>query len=82
MVLLMNVKECLDFFCVLFDECGCFVVNVLYILVYFGVFGVCVCCVVLELDLGFGDVVVMNYLGYGGLYFFDVMLIMLIFDGE
>lgn len=81
-VQLVNIWEWLDFFCVLFDLDGNLVVNVLYILVYFGLMGIIVKEVICWCLSGmkFGDVYVVNDLYYGGIYLLDIIVIILVFN--
>lgn len=57
------------------------VVNVFYILVYFGVMSEMVKLVIFDVDVFWlGDVIVINDLFCGGFYLFDVIVISLVFD--
>lgn len=78
----INVKECFDFFCVIFDVFGGFVVNVFYLFVYLGFMLICVCIQVKIWEGKFkkGDVIIFNYLLYGGIYLLDIIFLMLVFN--
>lgn len=81
-VYLVNIKECLDFFCVVFDVGGVFVVNVLYMLVYLGFMDWFVEMVIKlnEGQIKLGDVFVLNVFYNGGMYLLDIIVVFLVFD--
>lgn len=80
-VIFINIKECLDFFCVFFGFDGGLVFNAPHIFVYLGVMQEMVQFQIqyLGVDFYFGDVLLSNYFSVGGSYLLDLIVIILVF---
>ena len=76
----VNIKERLDFSCALLDAEAELLVNAPHIPVHLGSLGICARLVKEKIDIGPGDVVIMNHPKYGGSHLPDVTLISAVFE--
>lgn len=75
----VNVKERLDYSCGIVDAAGRLVVNAPHMPVHLGAMGDCVRAVVAWLDLGPGDVALVNHPGFGGSHLPDLTVVSPVF---
>ncbi len=75
----VNVKERLDYSCGIVDAAGRLVVNAPHMPVHLGAMGDCVRAVVSRIDLGPGDVALVNHPGFGGSHLPDLTVVSPVF---
>ena len=75
----VNVKERLDYSCGIVDARGRLVVNAPHMPVHLGAMGDCVRAVVARLELGPGDVALVNHPGFGGSHLPDLTIVSPVF---
>ena len=75
----VNVKERLDYSCGIVDADGRLVVNAPHMPVHLGAMGDCVRAVAARIDLGPGDVALVNHPGFGGSHLPDLTLVSPVF---
>jgi 5-oxoprolinase (ATP-hydrolysing) len=78
----VNVKERLDFSCAVLDAEGNLLVNAPHIPVHLGSLGICTRLVKAKIEIGPGDVVIVNHPKYGGSHLPDVTLISGVFNAQ
>ncbi len=78
----VNVKERLDYSCGIVDAAGRLVVNAPHMPVHLGAMGDCVRAVTSRLDLGPGDVALVNHPGFGGSHLPDLTVVSPVFAGS
>ncbi|HFA48034.1 MAG TPA: 5-oxoprolinase [Bacteroidetes bacterium] len=76
----VNIKERLDFSCALLDADGELLVNAPHIPVHLGSLGICARLVLEKLELGPGDVAIVNHPKYGGSHLPDITLLSAVFE--